>query len=399
MANNYKEKKLKYGLYRLILFNLLIYSPIILSFQSLLGINVQYEFIITISLLTCLVFNGNIKSMVIALVTVIAVIIMLFYRENSEVHIFRNYYLIILLLYFFCNKYELLNLLSFIKENINKIYWVGISVVIFTILMFFTTHGWFQMWGGKAFVGYMNNPHENAYFISSIMIIFMLLYINFNSIKKKRISFLIINLCMFLCLFTNVRTIFLCISIIYISFLNKVLKRKYIWITIGALILILIILFDMQYRFINWEKIPIINKFIITSEKNDVMSSRDIIWNNLMYTYNNIFSMKQKLIGMGFGYTQYLNYINLGLQLWAHSDYIEILISLGLVGVLIYLYSLIKILFVTRSFLLTTALILLGFFNGLFIYTKIVYALPFLILVFFELRKDFMKKRKGIYNE
>ena len=151
------------------------------------------------------------------------------------------------------------------------------------------------------------------------------------------------------------------------------------------------ILLNYEYNFIEWSNIPVINKFLASSEKDNLLNSRDLIWQNLMNIFNNSLFFN-KIFGYGFGATQQMNYLYLNEALWAHNDFIEVLLSLGVVGITIYGYSLIKLFYSYKSYLLIIFLALLAFFNGLFIYLRIVYSLPLFILFFIIIKQYKLKK-------
>lgn len=137
-------------------------------------------------------------------------------------------------------------------------------------------------------------------------------------------------------------------------------------------------------------------------------SSRSVFWRDdwLAYLNGNIF---EKLFGFGFNYVYEINIKSVGAKIYAHNDFLNILLNFGCVGLIIYLYC-IKYLFKSCkkisnakigkwiSFLLLIEWGFNAMFNMFYTYICAVLSYPFSIIamiIFLEVRSKKMEcKRK-----
>lgn len=94
-----------------------------------------------------------------------------------------------------------------------------------------------------------------------------------------------------------------------------------------------------------------------------------------------------QLFGNGFNFSYIVNDIRSGVTIWAHSDFVSILLSLGFCGLLVYIYILLKV-FISSAYLskklqfsLISYMLFPAFFNGFYMYQCYVFSFV-LIYVF-----------------
>jgi hypothetical protein len=128
-------------------------------------------------------------------------------------------------------------------------------------------------------------------------------------------------------------------------------------------------------------------------------SGRSVFWLiDLRAFYD--FGFLNKLAGNGFDYIYYVNKTFYNMEIWAHNDIINLLLSVGLIGTSVYLFvigRMIKNINVTvgkrfPSALLISYVVFPALINGFFMYQHYLYS--FVILAIF-----IMKERDVAYEK
>ena len=126
-------------------------------------------------------------------------------------------------------------------------------------------------------------------------------------------------------------------------------------------------------------------KFIATSQGNyygGIMNSRDIFWKADINDYISEYSIIEKILGKGFSWVRTINQRVTGGRIWAHNDFINVLLSVGIVGEFIYFGLfwgiLSKIDIKLNKYLLLVYALLPAFFNGLYDYFPLVLSFVFI---------------------
>lgn len=269
-------------------------------------------------------------------------------------------------------------------EERKKIFWILIVISIIFICSFFSPKGWLYVWGGKQFIGVISFPHDACYFFSGIQSCYMALYFIFNSKIVKKICFLGNTVFMIFALLTNARTPFIISAFIFLFFIYKITKRKYITVYFLITIPIAIILIAMIFNLIDYDllyNIPILNKFFVTIERGNITNSRDIMWSSIINSYKESFNIIDKFFGKGSYFSQSINLFVMGSPLWAHNDFLEILVCMGYYGTYLYTYSIYSIFKRSKNVVFVIILILAAFFNGVFVYRQILFFIPIITLI------------------
>jgi O-antigen ligase len=118
------------------------------------------------------------------------------------------------------------------------------------------------------------------------------------------------------------------------------------------------------------------------------------------------FDALQKMIGHGFDFVYELNFQGFGMRIWAHNDYLDILLGAGIFGVAVYLAANLRIVSLVRrslpgdgflQMLFIAYAFVPAFFNGLFTYQHLLYSFIVLIIAYCRPREDenSLSKRSG----
>ena len=183
-------------------------------------------------------------------------------------------------------------------------------------------------------------------------------------------------------------------ALLYFRFLsNKLLKR--IMLPIVAIIVVYIFLqsnmFEkMTYTFNNrWTSADSLVSF--TSGRIEFWA---IDFNDWLES-----TILQQLFGKGFDYVYQLNYEQYGIYIWAHNDFINVLLCNGLFGILIYSYTIFSIypnmskrVGHPKAITIIAFLILVALLNGLFVYQHYLYSFVLLYVFFINDEKSCKKE-------
>lgn len=290
--------------------------------------------------------------------------------------------LFLLLIYQFTKKRKINEFARFIIKY-NKIFlYVGVLFTLIDVLNLFLKRGWYYSWGNKSYISVFPNAHEAGYAIASHIAWFIVIYNFSNSPRKKYFVNILILLNLVLSFLTNARTVFFAtLAIVFLHFRVNVKNNKIYYLNLFFLLIVVCIV-NYYKNFIVLESIPIVNKFIYGIETNDLSSSRSLIWSTIMDYRKNNFGILDNVFGKGFGTSIKITGSYLYGALWSHNDFIEVLVSTGIIGMGFYINSYFKIYRQTRSLWIVAILIFMAFFNGLFIYSKFILSIPILILGF-----------------
>ncbi len=116
-------------------------------------------------------------------------------------------------------------------------------------------------------------------------------------------------------------------------------------------------------------------------------SGRSLFWTIDMIAFNNS-KFINKILGSGFNFVYEVNLQNFGNDIWAHNDFIGILLNFGLLGLAIYLIMYTKLILAFGKSLKKSKILLVivifvwlfnAFFNMFYTYFSAVAAYPFIV--------------------
>lgn len=245
------------------------------------------------------------------------------------------------------------------------------------------------LWAFKAFRGIYSDPHQCAYHICALLIIFMIV-----AKKNNKIFNYILLLGYLYCTcitgarIPTVLVVFIggvfCMNYVINPFRKQKIESKMLKIVILGMIAIFAGFLIMKYT-----SFGIKSSVSATSGSFDsgrsILRERDIALFKKENWTNKLF---------GYGTANVLEYhgsFKYSSKIWSHNDFMQILCGMGLLMLLCYIHSWIKLLKSARkesfiSAMFVIILILVAFYNGLYIHTRLVFVIP-LLLKYFKIKK------------
>jgi len=215
------------------------------------------------------------------------------------------------------------------KRKLIKCELIIINIILF--ISFFDMSCYEIRWGeGRYFASYLEGPHPLGFFLILVIAITLLLKI---ITRDKKINFLLI-LPSLAIMMTGARTVLITMVSLYLIFMRINVKSVMPWTVVLSGVI-----FSFWDRVI---KIPIIYKFIAQKSSGDLSSGRFDFWLKDVESFFEL-NLLEKFIGGGFDYPYLVNYQMRGVYIWAHNDIINLLLSIGIIGLSIYLYFIFKL--------------------------------------------------------
>ena len=222
--------------------------------------------------------------------------------------------------------------------NRNRVLTKGIIIASYAIILFslLTKSGFSQQWGTSPyFVGFAGTQHSMASSMCLITAIFLLFA------GEKSFSWWNLVVCMFgvyIVLETGARTFIVPICILAIYYIRKNVKNsilKTIIYSIGILVAIYMLLHTSM-----------LNKFQFVSSGGNMAvnsvdgftSGRSLFWTIDLQAFANG-NIINVLLGRGFDYVYALNARTVNQRIWAHNDFIHLLLGGGLCAFAVYMFS------------------------------------------------------------
>ena len=292
--------------------------------------------------------------------------------------------------YFVCdNRALLMNWFCKHQKLIRGVLWLWTVLVFISIFLPGSYHA---KEGGKLYFGSFCKTifrlGPAAIFIQILGVISMVYF-------KRRTDIMFQFLPLFCAYMGSSRTyLVICVLVFVVAWYIFCIQRRTFWASIIPLVVIIIWLVGQT---------AIGDKIDTTMDEEnygDFMSrftsGRSVIWENIFQDWNTQ-PLFNKLFGVDINYSFYIT------GLWAHNDFIEILGSFGIMGVIHYVYAVIYMLRVGYGrvrvpVLLSVCVFIVWLFNAFFnmhyVYFCAMLALPFLV---FALR-DYSQEKFGAYG-
>jgi hypothetical protein len=310
---------------------------------------------------------------------------------------------IIMIIYMFSDFGRIETIYNFLyKRNIIILAQVIVSQLVI-LIMIITGKGYYFATEGRYFVGPFDTPHPYGYAMILMIIVIEWLYV----IRKSHFILGLAILPIITSLLSGARTPAIFLLIIFLM-MRLTKKERSINIKLFNLILVCIAL-TLSICFYKYISNSIMNsafieKFIYTFSKGNVSSGRNIFWNVLINTYLNEFDVLKKLFGNGIFSTMIINNRAIGMKIWAHSDFLDILISYGLVLLLIYIFLYVRFfykLFIHARNKMLILSIFLGFIflsaiNGIANYSFIIGIFCYISFFIRDINNMELNLRRGI---
>lgn len=233
-------------------------------------------------------------------------------------------------------------------ENIDKVlYGFAIASIIMITFLILRTQpsewvhvltGSFSASSDKGRIGYSIGHHPNAMGNLCALLAFIWLYLYDKS--KRKVYFIWIFLLSCILLFTKSRAAILMLIMYFFGYILLCKKRRFIYIKVIPIIIILAFLLywaifhiPILYELIGFRMEGVFGLF----NSNYTIDASSYTRINMMKYGIDMF-IKHPITGVGFGNYGYYayHYYDLFTETYAHSNYIEILAGLGVVGIFLY---------------------------------------------------------------
>lgn len=298
-------------------------------------------------------------------------------------------FMFVLIVIFTCNY----NIKNIVDETINKKHFIiQIAVVVYTIVMFISSFNKEMydrlLFGESSFRFIYQNTHTLAYSLIAIILLATLL-ITYR--KNIIINYIVIFLNIYLLTLSAVRSAMIFVVLVLTSLLFLFVKKNMARLLLLTMPLIVILLIFLSPHFssnFNIYHLPVFSKTkMLFDAGTSIYSGRDIFWEkDLKYFISS--NVINKIFGSGMDVTYNLHYENYGMKIWAHSDFIQLLLCNGVVGIAIYIFLLFRLYSVFCSAsgrffgaTLILAVSLLSMTNGFFQYTSAILSIPILYMI------------------
>lgn len=333
------------------------------------------------------------RKMVCILALLLLMIYSMFRVEDYGYAFLESIYWIntILILILFSNKKEkmlICDSLQNAKNYLRGICIIGNLILLVCLLLPICYN---DNWGGYFFIGYASSNHVLA--CGCCLLLTMALFVT-KDIKNNFMSFAYFILPSYAVLQSGSRIYLLSVLVLWFTFYKYCLNNKTI-----KMILLPLVMICMVYIFLNS---GIYAKMMNPSAYGDlvgiakVTNGRSDFWSIDLHQFSRG-SLLDIFLGGGFDYSARLNLKYYGIYIWAHNDFIEVLLSVGIVGIIIYLFAttkMVKSLF--RNCEMINVIMIFGYYfgvafmNGFFPYQHYVYS--FLLLELFCFIQSDVKK-------
>ena len=281
------------------------------------------------------------------------------------------------------NKSFLKNIEALVRKNREIIVLaIGLFIAIVAVYALFPT--------SYDVEGYLRGPfplpHTLAYYS---IVLYGLLFICVKGEQNPRWIVILTGLkgtCILLCLITGVRSAVLALGILvaYDFLKMRSFPKKLTIFLIGCLVLLYIVFFtDILMR------IPVVQKTIEAALSGSVTNGRERFAAYAFELYNGL-PIINKVIGCGLEEIRNVMFKYTNLRIHAHNDFINIFVGYGIYGFVYFIYRLLHFYKKTISIWGLAFLVVLIYFNGLYMYAGFAQCIPILAICF--LKDD----RKGV---
>lgn len=366
-------------------FKIIMLFPIATLFQGYLGGLNKIFFALLLFFQIILFINKiNFKQFII-MFTVLAIFIYNYLITKGSLYnineLFYYPFSIMYLLFFYNKLDKIYNFICRERKFIDSVLNIWSFIIFISI---FLKSSWSTVWGGGvyfgSFCGSIFRLAPSALFIGIISICCMNIYN-----QKKYFYYLFLPLFCFL--MGGSRTyLFVGLLVFVLGWYFFIKSKKKFLLTIIPISFLLVFLVINS---------TIMDKFAAVSYTSSsyfdfwgtVTNGRSVFWEaDLKYFINSSFI--SKLFGNGFNCIYEINYLALNDYIWAHNDFIQILISHGLYLLFIYVFSIYLLFkynlnFKTNRFLVIAVFVIWIFnaiFNMCYTYFCALLSLPFMII-------------------
>lgn len=360
--------------------DLILVSPIIGTALSAISLGLPNRFVLLMTVYTLLLWiYQSIRNRNMPLMLVIVAYLLFLYSysinisglailENLDFYGFIHLVLVLLL-------FSDLDFCEALRKKIIKISF-PLMIIFFLFFCINWTKQIISFRTISNFQGFFEFPHIFAYYSLISYSTAMIISRTRREIKNRTCSIVLKFIAISSVLCSSVRSATLVLALLIIS---DFISIHSISIGIKGLIvaaLSFIAIFVLSNPFII-EKIPVINKTIIASESGSITNGRERFAEYALEYFRGL-TLKQKFFGTGIQSIRDVMYRKLGTPIHAHNDFINVMVGYGILSLFIVVVLIFIFSHNTKSFILPISLVILMYYNGLYMYALFVVCLPIL---------------------
>lgn len=203
--------------------------------------------------------------------------------------------------------------------------------------------------------------------------------------------------CTYFLFISMARTFLIPYALLLYLYINRVVAQKKIrWLIYVIILMVFVCVFpntSMYQKFVDKLNNPYANDIW-----DGLTSGRSEFWKVDIECYLKKLNLFEKIFGYSFSLVKDVNYEATGHRIWAHNDFINILIAGGGVGVVIYCYSFVYSLKTISKKVNKIFLVLFvvgpAALNGFYMYYGLVLSVIFIYIILSDLNDDRLKHNK-----
>lgn len=290
------------------------------------------------------------------------------------------------------------------KSRLIYLFSVILNFIIYFMLTLDDCYKDVSLWKGSYFYGVSFGPHALASvvcfiatlkllcirFFEKISFIHLMLFLldYFVILQTGARAFIIpIIICIYIFIYLsrNSSSLFFLVSLLSIAILTPLSNFCDKTISVDTYGVIS----NVSHSYNTYSKYSLPSLYLIL---NSFTSGRLIIWTNDLVSFFNG-NLIELLLGKGFNFAYIVNSVCSNSPIWAHSDFVSIFISSGLLGLLLYLHVLRRVFisihykYKILNFCLVMYAIFPAFFNGFYMYQSFVFSFMCLFVCVSSLSK------------
>lgn len=366
-------------IYEILLFPILVLTSYIFINNTILKkvLTLGYFGFIALSILLIILEYGKIAKLKLwTLVTIVLLMIGHYIFRQNDQGMYKCFITTILVFTLFSDSEYTSDISKKFKDNYLLIQLQMVVSELLLLIYLALPIGYQFVWGGRYYIGPFSNPHTATYFLLTIMIFASVLRV----MKPGIINTILLLIPFGITILTGARIPFgAAMLIMLINYINDYKNNKlYFKIETGFLVLAIVTFLIIAAT--NIIEIPVLKKMMDTIKDSNVSNSRSDIWKyNLKIFW--LAPIWRKIIGFSIVYPFFVAQTYIGASVWAHNDFIHLLVSFGIVGLAAYIILFGLFSAKCKNAVITVMLIFLAFCNGLFTYDVFIMALPMLPLM------------------
>lgn len=316
-------------------------------------------------------------------IIVLAIINALLFGYSYVFHIDCYGYMLLLSLFsIYSNEVRLnrLKKVAFIHRNGIKLL-ISFYFLLLISVLFLNGARMGSVWGLSLPVLYgpYSVTHNLAY---QLIIMYAAASLNFRR-SKKGIYLIFMIASVLCCIWTAARSGLLALAVVILTDYFSVRKAS-VKTVIAAAGLFVLLYLGLFTDFLTNN--PIVQKSIISAQGGSISNGRELFSAYVMNYYLTSTSFIQKLFGVSLYTIRSLLKVRWFVEIHAHNDFVNILVGFGIYGLIGFIYSLLKLVGHTpKRILFLLVLIILSWYNGLYMYVSFVPAIPVLMVFYREI--------------